>query len=287
MSQTSNMNNTKLVLGTAQLAQAYGITRPLLQDEGRGPKLLAAAAHLGIMTLDTAPTYGDAEATIGVNGWLGEVHTKLSRDLDPAASLEASLAALRRPQVEVLYLHAPEELLDPQSSVIRSAGDLVGRGATALGASVYSVREFEVALGHPSVSVIQVPLNVLDRRFANNPLRQAAEVGVTVYARSVFLQGILLAHVAALPVEVARLGPLVKQFQQIAEAHGLTPAALALAWVRAQPNLAGVIVGAQNDSELAEIVTAWRAIVPHNALAALEDLAPAPPMLVDPRRWTT
>jgi aryl-alcohol dehydrogenase-like predicted oxidoreductase len=276
----------ELILGTAQLTSPYGITRTGSKQPNEPQRLLAAASRMGVRAVDTAPAYGEAEAAIGRHGWQGTVHTKLKRGVDPLASLSASLSALRRDRVEVLYVHAAEEVLDPTRSVVRAAGQLVGHGADELGVSIYSEDQFEAATLIPAVTVIQVPLNVLDRRFANVPSSNTDQARVRIFARSVFLQGVLLADPAALPRAVVGLAPLVGRFREIAAAHAATPAALALAWVRTRTCVDGVVIGIQDERELEEIVTAWRADVAPEAIDEAEGLAAPAPALVDPRRWT-
>lgn len=280
------MNVPELILGTAQLTRPYGITRDGATRPKEPKRVLEAASRLGIRAIDTAPAYGGAEAAIGHHGWQGTVHTKLQRGIDPYASLAASLKALRRDRVEVAYVHASDEVLDPAQSVVRAAAELVGQGADALGVSVYSEEEFEAAIRIPLLSVIQVPLNVLDRRFARTPTCTSDQARVRIIARSVFLQGVLLADPATLPPAVAGLGPLVARFRAIATTHGTTPAALAFAWLRTRTHVDGVVIGVQDEHELEEIVTAWRADVASDAIDGVEVLTTPVPNLVDPRRWT-
>lgn len=274
-----------LVLGTAQLTQPYGVLVTGADAGFRSAQMLAVAASLGIHHLDTAPAYGEAERAIGEASWRGSVHTKIAHGAEPSASLASSLQALRRACVDVLYLHDANELTRGTSTVLKTAAELVGAGATALGASIYDLTQLDAALARPSVRVLQVPFNPFDRRFAQGALPRASVNGIHVYARSVFLQGVLLADPSQLPRGVAALAEPVARFQGIANEHDVPPAALALAWVRTRMRLTGVLVGAQNPRELTELAAAWRANVPDDALAAV-DAMPQPALnLVDPRRW--
>ena len=281
------VNVPELILGTAQLTRPYGITRTGPRQPNAPQRLLVAASRLGIRAIDTAPAYGEAEAVIGRHGWEGAVHTKLQRDVDPRVSLTASLTALRRDRVEVLYVHASEEVLNPERSVVTAAGELIGHGVDALGVSIYSEEEFDAAMRTPALTVIQVPLSVLDRRFGGAPAFAADQARVRIIARSVFLQGVLLADPPSLPRAVVGLAPFVASFRAIAAAHETTPAALALAWVRTRTCVDGVVIGVQDERELEEVVTAWRADANTDAIAEVDGLVLPAPALVDPRRWTT
>ena len=283
---TSVDSRTQLVLGTAQLTQRYGITATRANHVEHVSEVLATAEECGIATLDTAPGYGASERVIGAYGWRGRVHTKIERAIEPAQSLESSLFALRRQSVDVLYLHDSTEVTRPDSAVLRAAARLVGSGTRAIGASIYDVDEFDAAVTSSLVSVVQLPMNPIDRRFAGEPIRRARDAGVQVFTRSVMLQGVLLAKPSELPSTVQPLARFVSAFQSIAEHHELSPAALALGWIRAQAGLAGVIVGAQGARELRELAAAWVCDVPLEAISAVDHLDTPPEHFADPRRWT-
>lgn len=284
IAESSRTHEPVLVLGTAQLRMAYGITRrstgaPSADDARR---LLTAAAELGVAALDTAPGYGDAEDAIGRSGTTLPVHTKVDPARTPSDSLARSLGRLRRERVEVLYLHDSAEVLRDPSPVVSAAHELVGDLVGRLGASVYDVEEFDAAVRDPRIQVVQVPLNVLDRRIDADRLEAAAKQGVHVYGRSILLQGVL----AAPPGAVEGLAPHVVGFQALARELGRTPVELALGWVRALPGVQGVVMGAESVADLREIVDAWSAPrLDPEALAAVGALPLPPPELCDPRRW--
>ena len=281
-----SMSEPELVLGTAQLTERYGILGASRNRQRSAHSILAAAERLGVRTLDTAPAYGGAEAVIGTYGWSGAVHTKIRVGVPPAESLMASLSALRRDQVEVLYVHDSNEVLNPCSSVLYAANQLEREAVGVVGASVYSLEEFTAAIEHPMVDVVQVPMSVLDRRFHGAALAAADSASTKVYARSVFLQGLLLANPAELPATVSGLRSYISGLQAIADAHETTRTALALGWARSQAGLAGILVGVRDERELEEVVTAWQEPVPPAAFRAVNELETPAPELLDPRRWS-
>lgn len=278
----------ELVLGTAQLCTGYGVTRPLAGPPGAGDPaaILEAASRSGVDALDTAPAYGGAEQAIGAVSWTGPVHTKIDPGSDPATSLAASLARLRRESVDVLYLHDATEILRAESAVVESAGRLVGHGAGVLGASVYEVEEFDAAVADPRIGAVQVPLSVFDRRIDEARLRPAAESGVRVYARSVLLQGVLVAPPDWVDGVIDGLGRAVAAFQQVARRCGRTPLDLALGWATAMPGLRGVVVGTGSAAELHELASAFRSgLLEESVLDELRSIDPPERRLCDPRRW--
>lgn len=276
------------VLGTAQICGPYGVLRMNDKgvDPGRAEALLAEATQLGVAALDTAPAYDGAESAIG--GFISPlpVHTKIAPALAPADSLASSLARLHRTRVEVLYLHDSTEVLNSDSAVIAEAYRFVGDSVELLGASVYEIEEFDAAVADPRIRVIQVPLSIFDRRVDEARLKAAAERGVRVYARSVLLQGTLLASPASLVHPVEGLRPFVDNLHRVAELFGRPTIEVALGWVRAQRGVRGLVVGAESVEQLRALVTAFRSdpLTPAE-LSELRRLEVPPPPLSDPRRW--
>lgn len=274
-------------MGTAQLTTRYGATNEAEREPSRAESsaLLAAAARLGITTLDTAPAYGDAEATIGTSAEAFVVHTKVEAGHLPSESLRRSQARLGSHVVEVLYFHDPTEVLRPHGPAATDARALLVDRDLRLGASVYERAQFEAAIDDPAIAVVQVPVNLLDRRFAGDALTVAAASGTAVVLRSVLLQGVLAADPAALPPHVAHLSTHVAAVAGIAREHGLSPVELALGWVATLPSVEGVVLGATSPRELTELVAAASTVLSPEAIAAVDAIDLPDSAACDPRRW--
>jgi len=277
----------ELILGTAQLTRRYGVTR----SRGRGPDaddaraLLQAAWQLGVRTLDTAPVYGSAEERIGADGAGFAVHTKLDPALAPADSLRASLARLQRDRVEVLHLHDPAAVTEPSGAVLAAAAELVGASVGVLGASVYTVEEFDAALADPRIGVVQVPISVLDRRIGDERLLRAKDSGTRVLARSILLQGLLADPIANLGRVPALDAPL-RAFAEAAGRLGRDADLLAVGWVRARPGVEGVVVGVEDPTQLRRLAAHLEGpMLDGEELDVLARLEPPDAAAVDPRSW--
>ena len=78
------------------------------------------------------------------------MHTKVRTGTTAADSLAASERRLGSHPVEVLYLHDPDEVLRPGSTVIRSARSAIGDRPIRVGASVYDAAQFDAAWRTPT-----------------------------------------------------------------------------------------------------------------------------------------
>ena len=123
------------------------------------------------------------------------------------------------------------------STVIADAATLTGDVIGSLGASIYDSEQFDAAVRDPRITVVQIPCNILDRHIDDRRLMAARDSGTAVYARSVLLQGILVASPTTISGPAARLRPAVEEFHRLATALGRPPLELALGWVRHRPGV--------------------------------------------------
>lgn len=285
------MTADRLVLGTAQLAQPYGVAN----RSGPPPRpeavdLVRSAADAGVGGLDTAPAYGDAESVIGE----ADVETPVFTKLDAAASkdperidtsIRGSLERLRRATIDVLFLHDPRLVVDDPLGVIGRAAAWLGRGVAKLGASVYDAEEFRAALHDDRVGAIQAPLSLADRRLERE-LHEAAERGKPVYARSAFLQGALLMDAAELPSGLRSLQPLLVELDAACRRSGTTRHHALVAYARDLPGVQAVVLGCEHEVQLRQNVEAITSPgLRPDELDRLAGLLPKEPAVLDPRRW--
>lgn len=292
-----------LTLGTAQLGAAYGIVNAGgMPPDGVVAELLDVAIQGGIRCLDTARAYGIAEERLG--RWLAgtppaptpAIITKIPKmplEVEqPAqwltANFRQSLEALGRDRIAGLLLHSSADLFRPGVKAcltqLRASGQ-VGR----VGVSAYDPEQVFAALEWPELGVVQVPASILDRRMERSGVLDACRrAGVSVFVRSVYLQGLLAAPSAALPAAAAGLAPCLERLDRIAAAADITRQGLCLAAVLRHPGVTSLVVGAETPDQIrqslaaAEMARHLPDAILDEAEAALRD---APEWIHDPRLW--
>lgn len=288
-----------LVLGTVQLGMPYGLGAA---REGIGEPaahaILDAAWARGVRALDTARAYGEAEARIG--RWLRTRRPRpppfIVSKFPPLSggegadaverALAQSRAALGVERIDLFLAHRGGDLLRPGVGAALRAAVAAGT-IGAFGASIYDAEEGQGLLEVPGLAALQLPLHLANTAASDSGLFDAAaHRGIVVLARSVFLQGLLLADPHGLDPFFSAAAPALARFADLARRSGTTRAALALAAVRALPAVASIVVGVDDVAQLAEILAAQAA--PADRAAVSEALAIGrgfPPDLADPRRW--
>jgi aryl-alcohol dehydrogenase-like predicted oxidoreductase len=276
----------ELVLGTAQLDGTYGVTR------AEGPvaiqPFLNTAWELGFQAIDTARTYTGVERLIGSAGWAGMIHTKMAPGEKPTQSLEKSLDALQVSSVDVAYFHDPG-IVRADSGLLRTmVREITPALAEKIGVSIYTPEEFDEATWIPEIVVIQAPMNILDYRIADDALRRAKNAGKKVYARSVFLQGVLISEVANLPQFLGPLAPALRAINLLAERENLSLVEVALGAVISRPGLDGLIVGAESVTQLKDIANAMSSgALDPDTLNRFRREIECDERLLDPRQWSS
>lgn len=262
----------KLGLGTVQFGTPYGVAHAGGATCAREIEhMLALASSGGLVCLDTAPAYGDAEARLGaaLAGATGfRVITKTlpvdASEITPAhanalrATFMHSLEKLRQPRIHGLLVHRADDLAKPGAPRLLEAMERLRdeRLVEKLGVSVYSGAQIDRASALAPIDIVQLPLSVLDQRLlVSGHIAALKARGVEVHARSVFLQGVLLMSPERLPPYLAPLRPGLRDYHRALAEQQLTPVEAALAWVR-QSGVDYAVVGAQSAAELAEIVHA-------------------------------
>ena len=284
----------KLILGTAQFGQNYGITNAIGKVPEAEIKSIFRNARLNqIHTLDTASSYGNSEQVLGNIGVSDfDVITKLP-SIDSSTSdiyenyenaILSSLKDLKTSHIETVLLHRPEELLGFYGDAIYNAlRKLKDRGlVNRIGISIYSPKLLDDIYPKYFFDVIQVPLNVFDRRIISSGwLIRLSEMGISVIARSVFLQGILLSQVNDLPAYFSQWRPHFKQWIEFYQENGLSALEASLQFIVQVPELDKIIVGVESEQQLTEIVRVINnpVIIEYNNLET-DDLG-----LISPVHW--
>jgi aryl-alcohol dehydrogenase-like predicted oxidoreductase len=258
-----------LALGTVQFGMDYGISnsygRVAFQEVC---SILQHARECGIDTLDTAIAYGESESVlgrVGVEQW--KTITKL-----PAVPKDCKdvtrwvndqlLQSLNRLRVSRLYgvlLHRPSQLLERIGPALYDALQGVQSSGTTnkIGVSVYNPAELDILLNAYSFGLVQVPLNILDRRMVESGLlKYLSGSGVEVHARSAFLQGLLLTETDQRPVRFNLWRKTWEIWDGWLKMAGVTPLQACLRYFNGLPHIDRVLVGVETTSQLNQVLCA-------------------------------
>lgn len=308
--KSTGIQQSKLILGTAQLGSAYGATNGLgmLTDSQVSSVLRSASGH-GFSHVDTARAYGTSERRIGnaTKGGrfsplgvvtkimpLDSLNSDSSADLGTSivrASALESLLELKTEQLSALLVHRAEDWFKP--GVKRGLLDLRDSGLTnTIGASIAEPSSLKPLLEDPDLGYIQLPFNMIDRRWSAQDTASLfkSRPDVTFTVRSVFLQGLLTgSSVINWPknfgVSVRHLHDVIEEaVQSVGKSSKVE---LALSYVLAHDWVDSVVVGAETMEQVAELATFSAAppLTPAEVQTVAGILTKLQNIVVDPSKW--
>jgi aryl-alcohol dehydrogenase-like predicted oxidoreductase len=182
-------------------------------DESVALGILHAVADSGVTFFDTADVYGGGQSERLVGRFLKErqgsffVATKLGRggEMYPdgytrasvRAAVDASLGRLGVEAIDLMQLHCVPTAVLREGSVFGWLEELKNDGKIRLsGASVESMEEAEICLGHGAAS-LQIIFNIFRQKPAEEILGMAAAQGAGIIVRLPFASGLLSGAVTA------------------------------------------------------------------------------------------
>lgn len=284
---------SKLILGTVQFGLNYGIANSEGKpDLNKVRAILRCAADHGIRILDTAAAYGDSETVIGTvfaeddtlkNHF--QVVSKippLPQNVSPEEiqstienSVDASLRNLRIDQLYGILFHREED-----ASKLPLLKELQKKGKVRLcGFSVDGFLPEEIS----EAEMIQVPGNVLDRRFIPFPRKKPQKL----FVRSVYLQGLLMMPEEKIPSVLAGVIPYRRKLAALASENAMGPAELYMRYLLSFPEIDGVLTGVDNPEQLEyNLHMASGGPLDENLQQKIRDLIPELPELwIHPKLW--
>lgn len=291
------MQFSRIMLGTVQFGLEYGIAnvsgKPSFE---RVCDILTAAYEGGVRALDTAAAYGTSEEVVGAaleRLGLRDGMTVVSKvppitaETDGEAerfveqTVVRSLQRLRLERLPVCLLHREADLrFLPALEKLAEKGLIGGAGV-----SLDSDRFLAQAA---AVRFIQLPANILDRRFESFwPV--ALQNKTHVFSRSVYLQGLLLMPEDKIRSGLADVIPVRSKLEAVAREAGLAWAELCMRYVLSNPAVKSVLTGVDTAEQLREnLRLAALGPLPEEVLKRVQACVPClPESLVRPALWNT
>mgnify|MGYP001231508631 CR=1 FL=1 len=128
-----------------------------------------------------------------------------------------------------------------------------------LGVSVYAPFRALQALNSSLFNMVQVPSNILDRRFEKaGVFNIGSKLQKTVYIRSVFLQGLLLIESGNLPERLLYAKSQIKKLETITKELDMQPQELALGYLKIAYPDSYILFGAEEPMQVKENLYMWK-----------------------------
>ena len=258
------------------------------------------AWEYGIFEFDTAQGYGESEkflgkalTALGINDKvkviskfhpsLNHLNQKVMRE-----ALEASLELLKVPCVFGMMLHN-EDIFNHWAEGV---GDVLqGFKQEGLiqqvGVSVYSPEMALKAVNTESIDLIQMPTNILDRRFEKTGIFKIAKAnGKQLYIRNVFLQGLILMAQDCLPDGMDFTIPTLDLLDEVCEEYSLTRQEVSLGYMKISSSTSKLVIGANEPGQIKKNIVSWQKNYPTSLIQRIQEVFKSvSDDLVQPLSW--
>ena len=263
---------SKITLGTVQLGMNYGINnadgKP---SEELANQVLETAVNGGISSFDTSSDYGTSEKVVGdffkdkedspiIVTKFGVKHlednlSELDIEKIVRKEVETSLERLHLNKLPLLLSHSEKDVEVHGKKLINVLKRLQNENLVdKMGASLNHFNYVDMVLENDIFEAVQLPLNMMDVKNVNgNGIKKLADKGLTVFIRSVFLQGLFFRDPETLPNGVLQNAkePL-RKIRKIAEEENMSIAGMAISYIRDLKGVSSLVMGAEKPEQVKE-----------------------------------
>lgn len=250
-----------LIIGTAQFSGMYGVTN---KKKKISTKYLNQVANIlkknKINYIDTAQSY-KVEKLIGKTKlknfkFITKVHvTKKFDEKRTFSFISQSLKDLQINQFHAILIHDPENINKKNVLKIKNFFFKLKKNSitTKIGLSIYEARHVKNILSIWVPDIVQLPVNILNRDlYKSGLINQLQDLNIEIQARSVFLQGLLLAN--KIPPQFRRWNKIFQNWGYLTKYDTDKKITYCLSIIKNYMRLKNIIIGFENINQLKKII---------------------------------
>ena len=206
----------KLILGTANFLTKYGLDRASLNSE-QIYKIFNICETKNIFDIDTAQSYDHFLKLKKIKFCNYKINTKISLEVkqinkknylvEKKMQIKKSIEKYGIIKYHSILIHNFYDFKKKEDFKIIDTflEEIKNEGLTDhVGASLYEVNELKKINFFHSIDILQIPMNLINRSFTIKDLLELKKKNILIYARSIFLQGLLLKDIKNLRINFSR-----------------------------------------------------------------------------------
>ena len=253
------MTFNKICIGSANFGMEYGLDKksPLLKKDIK--EIFEFLKKENTIYIDTAANYKNSEIIIGKYSTKKfKIITKIKKIPKGVKYLEKwlkneiyiSCKKLRVNKIYGLLVHDTQDLKNKKKAKkIYKTFDILKKSKIIekIGLSIYNPNELDLYLKNYNFEIVQAPLNIFDRRIINSGwLKKINEKGIEFFARSIFLQGLLIKDINKIDKFFSPYKKKFEKFEIWTQKLNISKVEACIRFVNSYREVDKVIVGINN-----------------------------------------
>ena len=219
-----------------------------------------------MVTVETAQAYGHSEKILGKTNFskfnliskIPKINNNSNLNNLMSKLVNESLKKLRIKKIYALLLHNPSDLLSKDGQkIFRILNRFKKKGIIKnIGIAVYDVTELEAISKKFKFDIVSIPFNLLDRRFEKSRIvKKLKEKNVKFFARSIFLQGLLLMKINNLPRFFEKWKKIFIKFENFTKKNKISKFKSCLSYALSNKIIDKIIVGVDDYNQFKQLVS--------------------------------
>jgi len=284
----------KILFGTANFTAGYGVLKSRGYNDEKVSQMFKILKKNKIQDIDTAISYKNVDKKLGkINLNFFKIYSKLPKtpnevkniDLWIKRQIQTSLKKIKIKSFEGIFLHFPEDLLNKKKNeIFNSLLDLKKKKKIKkIGLSLYDLDIMKNLDKNFKIDMIQVPYNIFDRsKKKRRYLKILMNKKIEIYARSIFLQGILLKNSKSLPRYFNRWRKKFNDFENWCDKNKILKVNACINTILKDKLFNKIIISVSNMSQLNQILDSFK----NKRLKKIPNrFQTCDKKLIDPRLW--
>ena len=255
----------KICIGSANFGMKYGLNNKIPLSNKEIIEIFKFLKKEKKIYIDTAANYKNSESIIGKNfSRKFKIITKIKKipkeikdvDLWLKNEIKVSCKKLKVKKIYGLLIHDTKDLKNKTiaKKIYRTFDNLKkSKIVDKVGLSIYDPNELDLHLKDYNFEIIQAPLNVFDRRIVNSGwLDKINKMGIEFFARSIFLQGLLIKDINKLDKFFLPYLKKFKKFELWTKKLNISKIEACIRFVNSFKEVDKVIIGVNSKAQFLE-----------------------------------